>query len=151
MTPIEKGIAFQGRFIIFDCVRTVNDQNKFIAGCSSSEQCRSFHETILNKSSMINIEVHHSAIPNFSLSKQTYNLSNLSNVMEFGNFESDFDFHKYDILINDEMYANLHYFDSCPIKFSCILHWAIVTAIALFTVISTPVYLIVSVILIHRH
>ena len=155
MTSFEHGVAFQERFTIFDCVRTANDHSKFIANCSSSKQCQSFHETILNKSSMINIAVDHfDDNSTFSLLKQTYNLSNLSNVnhvMDFGNFEGDFDWHKYDILINDEMYANLHYFDSCPIKFSCILHYAIVLAIALFTLISTPVYLIVSVILIHRH
>ena len=154
MTLYEQSVAFEESFTIFDCAIPNNDQTKFIAGCSNSEQCRSFHETILTKSSIINIDVDHNATPNFTLLKQTYNLSNLSNViqvMDFGNFEGDFDFHKYDILINDEMYANLHYFDSCPIKFSCFLHWAIVTAIALFTLISTPVYLMVSVILIHRH
>ena len=161
LTPIEQSIALEERFVIFDCVIPEYNHSKFIANCSNSNQCQSFHETILNKSSMINIAVD-SPIevrsPTYFLLKQTYNLSNLSNVrpvMDFWNSEGEFNWQRYDILINNETsrdLGDLYTSDTaCPIKFSCTLHYAIGITVGLFTLISTPVYLMVSVILIHRH
>ena len=157
MTADEQSIALEQRFIIFDCVIPEYNRTKFIANCSNSNQCQSFHETILNKSSMINIAVdpiYDNNLTTFSLLKQTYNLSNLSNVkqiIDFQNSESEFNWQNYDILISKETHRDLDHLDYCPIKFSCTLHYAIVITISLFTLISIPVYLMVSVILIHRH
>ena len=153
MTAAEQSFALEQRLVIFDCVLPEYKNTKFIANCSNSNQCRSFHETILTKSSMINIAVDLSNVTStLFLLKQTYNLSNLSSVkpvMDFRN-SGEFDFQKYDILINNKTYRDLWAYDACPIKFSCTLHYAIGITIALFTLISIPVYLM-SVILIHRH
>ena len=161
LIPFEKTFALEERFVIFDCVIPKYNDSKFIANCSNSNQCQSFHETILNKSSLIDISVHSPfevRSPTYFLLKQTYNLSNLSNVrpvMDFWNSESEFAWQKYDILINNETsrdLGDLYTSDTaCPIKFSCTLHYAIGITVGLFTLISIPVYLMVSVILIHRH
>ena len=155
MTPDEQSLALAGAFVIFNCVIPEYNHIKSIANCSNS-QCQSFHETILNKSSMINLAVHLSyegSFPTFLL-KHTYDLSNLSNVkpvMVFWNSNGEFDWQKYDILISNETCRDFSSAATCPIKFSCTLPYSIGITITLFTLISTPVYLMLSVILIHRH
>ena len=79
------------------------------------------------------------------------NLSNVKPVMDIGNSDGIFDWKTYDVLMSNEAKRDLRSFDSCPIKFSCTLHYAYGITISLFTLISVPVYLMVSVILIHRH
>ena len=152
MTPNERSIALGGRFVIFDCVIPEYNYTNFIANCSNTDQCQSFHKSI-STSMMINLTIDSSDYyATSNLIRQTYNLSNLSNVepvMGIWKSENDFDWQKYDLLLNNN--PSIYHYDTCVIKFKCILPPYIGIIVAIFTIFSVPVYLMVSVILIHRH
>ena len=152
MTVLEKRIALEGRSVIFDCAIPEYNCTNFIANCSNTDQCQSFHETI-STSMMINIAIDSSDYYGTSnLIRQTYNLSSLSNVgpvIGIRKSESEFDWQKYDLIQNNKtlLYDN----NACVIRFTCTLLPYIGVLVAIFTIFSVPVYLMVSVILIHRH
>ena len=152
MTDFEQSIALEGRFVIFDCVIPDYNYTNFIANCSNTDQCQSFHETI-SPSMMINITIDSSDYsPSSNLIRQIYNLSSLSNmepVMNIWKSENDFDWQKHDLLQNNQ--TSIYYGGTCVIKFKCVLPPYIGIIVAIFTIFSVPVYLMSSVILIHRH
>ena len=152
MTVLEKTIVLEGRSVIFDCAIPAYNYTNFIANCSNTDQCQSFHETI-SPSMMIKITIDSSGYHATSnLIRQAYNLSSLSYVepvMGIWKSENDFDWQKYDLLQNNNTLINYDY--SCVIRFKCTLLPYIGVIVAIFTIFSVPVYLMVSVLLIHRH
>ena len=152
MTPKEQTRALEGRFVIFDCVIPEYNYTNLIENCSNTDQCQSFHEMI-STSMMINITIDSSDYYGTSnLISQTYNLTSLSNVepvIGIWKSENNFDWQKYDLLQNNQTLIYLDY--TCVIRFTCTLPPYIGVIVAIFTIFSVPVYLMVSVILIHRH
>ena len=148
----EQCIALKGRSVIFNRLIPEYDHTQSLANCSNSDQCQLFRETILN-SSLINIKIDSfDNSPTSNLIRHTYNLSSLPNVepvMNTWKSENKFEWRNYDLVQNNQ--TLIYYNNACVIRFTCTLAPYIGISVAISTIFSVPVYLIVSVLLIHRH
>ena len=147
----EESLALDYDSVNFDCEIPETKSSKLIKSCSTTEECQLFNVSI-PVSSMISIKGTTSYLATAIIKSQTYNLSNLS-MMSVPSSKSDFDWRKYDLIQNNGrklvLPNYLHKF--CPIKFSCTLSSYYGVIISILTLILTPTYLMVSVVLIHRN
>ena len=146
----EEYSALQSGSLYFDCVLPETNNGKLIKNCSTTEQCQLFNVSI-PVSSMINLEGIASSPAIVGIKTQIYNLSSLP-VTPVSKKKIELDWRKYDLIQNNRAKLSDFYESvSCSIKFSCTLPIYYGLTISILTLILTPTYLMVSVVLIHRY
>ena len=145
----EEYFVLQSGSVNFDCVVPETNNGKLIENCSTTVECQLFNVSI-PVSSMINLDGTASSSPaTVTIKTQIYNLSSLS-VIPVPPSQPEFDWRKYNLIQNNGTTSyNDHYY--CSIKFSCTLSFYYGLIISILTLILTPTYLMVSVVLIHRN
>ena len=145
----EEYLSLQYGSVNFDCSVPSTNTGKLIGNCSTTGQCQLFNISI-PFSSMISLKRRVSNFPSTVIVRRhIYNLSSLS-VTPVQATQREFLWRKYDLIQNNgtKLYYNREY---CPMKFSCTLPIYYGLIISILTLILTPTYLMVSVVLIHRN
>ena len=153
LQPYETEFSIKKQAVNFDCVIPENNYGELIANCSNTS-CHSF-QTVIPSASMLYINgTFSSNSPEAVFLKQTYNLSTMPNVrsaLDIMKSEQIFDWKIYDFVENNETRLTQVQLDDCKIWFKCTFPAYIAAIIAILTLLFIPIYLMISVLLIHRY